>query len=381
MKIVEVTKLYTKYLEYFYNKNKDVLKMDYSKHLQAIFDDCNAQSNFLDKELELLGYETELFYYNATELQFSWNKELNTKDLFIIVKEQIKQSKPDVLFISDLFCFTEEQLKILKSELSASTKFVAWHFGIMNDFSKKNAKYFDQIYTGSKYFVKMLSEYNRNVKLLYHTFSPSILEKIEKKEQSKTIVFSGSISLDCQLSRLETCANIINAGVPFIFAGQIYGTLIPDNLYNLLRVLKFKMFHKVENESRIRSSEKAVRKNMISSKFGIDYYQFIADNLVCINKHADIAGTGSGNMRMTEVTGVGSCLLTDHRDENKDLFETDYEIVEYSSRDELIEKAKWLIDHPIKAKEIAIAGQQRTLRDYTYKNKAEAFLSYLNEII
>ena len=120
---------------------------------------------------------------------------------------------------------------------------------------------------------------------------------------------------------------------------------------------------------------------MISSKFGIDYYQFIADNLVCINKHADIAGTGSGNMRMTEVTGVGSCLLTDHRDENKDLFETDYEIVEYSSRDELIEKAKWLIDNPIKAKEIANAGQQRTLRDYTYKNKAEAFLSYLNEII
>jgi len=382
MKIVEVTKLYEKYMEYFYKKNPNVLKQTYNQHISEIFNDCNAQSNFLGKELELLGYETELFYFNAAELQYSWNKELNTKDLFYIVKEQIKNSKPDVLFISDLFCFNEEQLKILKQELPRDTVFVAWHFGVLNDFSIRNAKYFAQIYTGSKYKVERLSQYNKNTKLLYHTFSPQVLNKIEKNEKSNTIVFPGSISLDCQLTRLEMCAEVINSNIPFIFAGQIYGSLIPDSFFNYLRYIKFKFNHKIENEKKYKLYEKVLRNNMIPSKFGLDYYQFINDNLVCINKHADSSSeSGSGNMRMTEVTGVGSCLLTDYREENKDLFEPDYEIVEYSSSEELVEKAKWLIEHPNKAKEIAMAGQQKTLEKYTYKNKAKIFLSYLNEIM
>lgn len=381
MKIVEVTKLYAKYMEYFYKKNPIALTKTYSQHISEIFNDCNAQSNFLGQELELLGHETELFYFNAAELQYTWNKELNTKDLFLIVKEQIKNAKPDVLFISDLFCFNEDQLKILKQELPKDTIFVAWHFGILNDFSIRNTKYFEQIYTGSKYMVERLSQYNDNTKLLYHTFSPTVLNRIVKNEKSNTIVFPGSISLDCQLTRLEMCAEVINANIPFIFAGVIYGSLVPNNFFNYLRYIKFKLNHKIENEKKYKCYEKTLRNNMIPSKFGLDYYQFIYDNNVCINRHADVSGSGSGNMRMTEVTGVGSCLLTDYREENKDLFEPDYEIIEYSSSEELVEKAKWLIDHPNKAKEIAAAGQQRTLKNYTYKNKAELFLSYLNEIM
>lgn len=381
MKFVEVTKLYSKYLEYFYKKNPTILALPYKQHISAIFDDCNMQSNFLEQELEKKGFETELFYYNASDLQYSWNMEIKTKDLFSIVKKQIKESKPDILYISDLFCFNEEQLKILKEELPKETIFVAWHFGILNDFSNRNAKYFDQIYTGNKYMTSLLSEYNKNTKLLYHTFSPTIINKIQKKEKAGNIVFPGSISLNCQLTRLDMCDAILRERIPFTFAGEIYGTFNPDNVFDFLRYIKFRALYKIENPKKYKSCEKLLRENLVLGKFGLDYYQFISDNLVCINRHADGSGTGTGNMRMTEVTGIGSCLLTDYREENKDLFEPDYEIVEYSSNDELAEKAKWLIENPTKAKEIALAGQKKTLNNYTYNNKAEHLIEYLQEIM
>lgn len=380
MKFVEVTKLYPKYLNYIYEKNPNYLRLPYDKHLLSILEDCNAESNFLLQELEKFGYETEMFYFNAVQLQKSYDEDLSNYSLFEIIKCQLKKSKPDILFISDLFCFNEIQLKILKAEMPSSTKFVAWHFGVVNDFSKKNARYFDQIYTGSKYMVKTLSKYNNNVKLLYHCFSPMILEKIKKQQKSNIVVFPGSISLDCQFSRLEMCGSIIEAGIPLIFAGEIYGTLNPTTIRKILGYYKLRLKNKVPHSSRYKEYERKLRQNMVSSKFGMEYYQFIADNLVCINKHADISGTGSGNMRMTEVTGIGTCLLTDFKEENKDLFEPDYEIVEYKNTEELIEKAKWLIANPKKAMEIASAGQRKTLNSFTYKQKAQQIIEYFKDL-
>ena len=86
-------------------------------------------------------------------------------------------------------------------------------------------------------------------------------------------------------------------------------------------------------------------------------------------------------MRMFEATGVGACLVTDYREENALLFDIKNEIVVYKDNDELREKTRWLIDHPAEAKRIAIAGQKRTLRDYTYKNKAESLHEYWTELL
>ena len=102
---------------------------------------------------------------------------------------------------------------------------------------------------------------------------------------------------------------------------------------------------------------------------------------ICINQHAVIAGTGAGNMRMFEATGMGCCLLTDYRAENSDLFIPDYEIVVYNSYEELVEKAKWLIDNPLETQKIGIAGQKRTLNEHSYKNKAEKMNNYIEELL
>jgi spore maturation protein CgeB len=77
-----------------------------------------------------------------------------------------------------------------------------------------------------------------------------------------------------------------------------------------------------------------------------------------------------GNMRMYETTGMGTCLLTDSGDNMADLFEPDREVVTYSSIDECIEKSRYLLDHEDVRRKIALAGQQRTLRDHTMSNRS-----------
>ena len=84
---------------------------------------------------------------------------------------------------------------------------------------------------------------------------------------------------------------------------------------------------------------------------------------------------------MFEATGVGACLLTDYKEENVDLFAPDEEIVVYRTYDELVEKARWLLDNPDKAREIAAAGQKRTLATHTYKQKAEILNGYLLSLL
>ena len=75
-------------------------------------------------------------------------------------------------------------------------------------------------------------------------------------------------------------------------------------------------------------------------------------------------------MRLFEATGVGTCLLTDWKENLSELFEIDREIVTYKSVDECIEKAKWLLEHPQERELIAKAGQARTLKDHTFAQRA-----------
>ena len=100
---------------------------------------------------------------------------------------------------------------------------------------------------------------------------------------------------------------------------------------------------------------------------GMDMYNLIHQSKVTFNSHADMAAGDVGNMRLFEATGVGTCLLTDTGNNMSDLYEADKEVVIYKNLDEAIEKAKYLIEHPNVAQEIAAAGQKRTLKDHTTK--------------
>jgi hypothetical protein len=106
--------------------------------------------------------------------------------------------------------------------------------------------------------------------------------------------------------------------------------------------------------------------------FGLEMLALLARSKIGLNIHGEVAGRFAGNMRLFETTGVGTCLVTDWKQNMAELFEPDCEVVVYSSIPDCLEKVAWLADHPTERNAIARAGQARTLRDYTYAKKAEA---------
>ena len=98
---------------------------------------------------------------------------------------------------------------------------------------------------------------------------------------------------------------------------------------------------------------------------GMDMYNILHQSIVTFNKHTDATQGDVGNMRLFEATGTGTCLITDLGYNLCDLFDTDKEVMTYSSIDEAVEKANYLLGHPAVAAEIASAGQKRVLKDHT----------------
>jgi SAM-dependent methyltransferase len=76
-------------------------------------------------------------------------------------------------------------------------------------------------------------------------------------------------------------------------------------------------------------------------------------------------------MRLFEATGCGALLVTDYKDNLNELFEIGKEVVAYRSPEECAALIKYYLAHPDEAREIAWAGQQRTLREHTYTARME----------
>jgi spore maturation protein CgeB len=105
--------------------------------------------------------------------------------------------------------------------------------------------------------------------------------------------------------------------------------------------------------------------------FGIEMLNLFRNSKIVLNMHIGVAGNYAGNMRLFEVTGVGSCLLTDDKQNIKELFEPGKEIITYNGPRDCINKAKWLLDHDDERRDIALAGHERTLQSHTVNRRCE----------
>ena len=331
-----------------------------------LVEDGFAESNFIHAQLKKLGIESKVIFYNNRNLQDKWGSEYKSTSYFDILLMQIKEFAPDIILISDMSRFTKEETKIIKTYVHTINKLVGFHFTTLDDRFKQNVSLYDQVYTGSKSFVNMMRNCGIPAYLLRHAFEPKILDKLPDTERKNEVCFSGSIVIGeyAHNNRLDMLDILGESNVPYAFYGDIYNQTQADERY-------LNIINKVE-------------KSRKASLFGLDYYSALNQYNVCVNMHApsiwDSVGS-AGNVRMFEVTGLGSCLLTDYRNENAEIFDVDSEIVVYQSMEDMVEKAKWLLENPEKAKETAIAGQKKTLANYTYKNKAEQLNEYIQELL
>lgn len=84
------------------------------------------------------------------------------------------------------------------------------------------------------------------------------------------------------------------------------------------------------------------------------------------------------NMRVFETLSTGSFLLTNWIPTLEELFEDGKHLVTYRTLDEMVEKAKYYLEHEDEREAIANAGYQEFINNHTYLHRVNKILSIVN---
>jgi spore maturation protein CgeB len=73
-----------------------------------------------------------------------------------------------------------------------------------------------------------------------------------------------------------------------------------------------------------------------------------------------------------------ACYLTGYTDEIAEFYEIGKENDTYSSPEELVDKTRFYLDHPVEAERLRKAGYKRSLRDHTWQSRFVHLFATIN---
>ncbi|CAH8247217.1 glycosyltransferase [Paenibacillus melissococcoides] len=118
----------------------------------------------------------------------------------------------------------------------------------------------------------------------------------------------------------------------------------------------------------------SLRKNI----FLEDLSKHYGNSKIVFNQTADTIK--SFNMRLFEGMGCGALILTDNTPEQSALFENGVHYVLYDSREDMLEKLRYYLNHPDEAAKIAAEGQRHVVRNHTYEHRASQVLDLIKSL-
>lgn len=124
-----------------------------------------------------------------------------------------------------------------------------------------------------------------------------------------------------------------------------------------------------------------IRDHHRGSAWGLEMYRILQSSKVTLNQHIDVAGSYANNLRLFEATGVGTLLITDWKENLHEMFEPDKEVVAYRTAEECASLVDYYLENEHERDAVAHAGQQRTLRDHTYENRARELIELVERYL
>lgn len=338
------------------------------------------------------GYETDYIMPECALLQMAWKNEhiLNKKDIsdYDVIIAQINEVKPDVLFYDVV---DVALLRYIKNKCKWIKAVVGWVGSALGPLEQY--KELDITFSCAQESVDILNGFGIKSIQLHHAFPKNVLQflEINNNNQDK-LAFIGSIirEKEYHLER-EQMLLALSRKMPIdVYTASFYYG-VKDIAKTYIKKAICKTFEIMPGGRRIignRSSEKFIspvnmelKRFMKPPVFGMDMFNAVYNSAMSLNIHADSSPRFSSNMRMFEITGVGSCLLTEAKENTNDLFEIDKEIVTYTCSEDCVEKVDWLKVHQGKLEEIRKNGQKRCLQDHTYDNRVPLLVQYIKSVL
>jgi spore maturation protein CgeB len=401
-RIVKITTFYPEFLDGYYARHLGIESRPYSEQYSHLMEQAFANADYYSTHLRTMGIDAYEIVANADPLQHSWAREhgilASGKKLLIT---QLKTLRPDIVYFQDALTHNGNFVKTVRREVPGVRKILGWCCAPHSEQHLQSFRAFDLMLSCSLNLVEKYRRTGLKAFLLNHAFEGSLLSRVQTDNPfaEEDVFFAGSLFEGHQhhLTRKKILHSLMQQGVRVRIHGNLgkniqhpWRSRLKQPAYNLLWVLQkagLKSWigglpvnpHAIQWKwtTRIDPYIKALQPSIHAPLFGMEMLKALSRCKIGFNCHIEATGQYAGNVRMFEITGVGACLVTDWKVNIHELFKPDVETVTYTSCEELAEKIKWLLDHPAERKQIAIKGQQRTLRDHSFEKRA----AQLNEII
>lgn len=391
--------MYSGYLDSFYKKHSGVSSLSYQEHKKLLLNDTTEFVAAYIKNFRKIGIEADCVVCNDNHLQRKWSKErnLDPDKKWDILFDQIKTFKPDVLWIENLSYVTPGFIKHLRNEIPAIRLIAANHCSPFNSKVLESLGEVDFVITCTPGLKTSIENLGRKSYLVYHGFDSDLLRRTngEKTAPLNDFIFSGSLITggDFHTQRIRLIERILEEKVPiglYVNLEKAYRIKAKQAIYLFSKFVNkigleksFERFQILKyGKTRVESYSDTLMNHIKPPVFGIDMLELFISSKIVLNFHIGIAGDYAGNMRMFEVTGVGSCLLTDNKKNMPELFNIDSEVVVYDNEEDCVAKVKWLLDHEEEREKIALAGQKKTLQYHTVENRCKTIVDIMeNELL
>ncbi len=363
MKFLIVDTYYQTFLDAFYGRRPELASKPYEEQIRALMNECFGTADFYSSNLKKLGYEAEEIVANCEQLQRQWAREhgievgrktkwtvgirkglipwpqrIQSKDWFYkVLAAQVKEYRPDVLHIQNMNGTSITFLREIRPYVRLITGQIACPIAPHADFSE-----YDLVLSSFPHFVEQFRRNGLTSEYFNLGFEPGVLARLKTKERRYPVVFVGSLSAS-HSERIQFLESVSES-----YLLDVWGHGV-DSL---------------DQESPLRAQHHG-------EAWALDMYNILYNADIALNHHINESVNYANNMRLYETTGVGTLLITDHKDNLHTLFEPGKEVVAYRSAEECVELINYYLEHEEERKAIAKAGQERTLREHTWYHRMQ----------
>lgn len=390
-RLVNICTMYPGFLDSFYQHNPFVQKLSYEEHNNKLLNDPSDFTGSYIKNLKKLGVEAYAIVANDKKLQKKWVEEHKFSKTPDILYEQVRSYMPEILWLDNMGLVDDRWIRKIRNDLKGLKLVAGYHCAPINANILKCLPEIDLVFTCTPGIRAFFNTKGKDAYLIYHAFDSDALRLVEDTPRNAIdLVFTGSLVTGDSFhdGRLKLINKILKSGINL----NLYVNL--ESRQRIMLKQGLFIINKTFDSLGLSGLAKKIRlldhgKNWISNYpeelisrvnppvYGIDMLNLLKRSGIVLNSHGGVAGEYAGNMRMFEVTGVGSCLLTENKKNMGDLFEPG-EIALYENDDDCVEKIKWLLHDESSRKKIANAGHEKTMVKHTVEARCRQVLEILN---
>lgn len=270
---------------------------------------------------------------------------------------------PKAIFIQNAISYSAKTITDFKKRgmMVIGHHNIEYNQSLMNTF-----RLYDLMFVGMQSIERDFINHGINAKIMLNAFDPDMSNGLRDMPHINKVLCSGSVILKpgYHHNRLRYITSLVNSNVPVTLRLALEKNGIIDMAKRAL----------TSREVYIKYPKNVIKNNM-APLTGRSILQEIKSHPIVFNCHVDLA-TEAANMRMIEVCGIGSLLLTDYHSNMDSLFGDS--VLTYSCEDELIDKATWAYNNKHEARKLAIKAQKIVLKHHTVEERSKQFVREIN---